>query len=95
MQEKSTAQQIALVGMQQGHLMTVLITGAGQSATLEFQHQDDATWRAHPDHTTVAEAGGVILMKDIRCLGTKHRINFAAPPAEYRISVIWEAVPTF
>lgn len=96
MQEQSSAQQLPLVGMQQGQFMTIIVTDATQAVTLQFQHQDNTTWYDHPDATAVAVASGLILIKDIQCLGSKMRLNFAAAPGgTYQVSVLWRTVPTF
>lgn len=96
MDKVTDAQEVDLVGLDQGHFMTVVITGAtagGAACYLEFKNGGDSTWTIDPNFTGTINSGTVI--QRVKCLSAISRIRFADDPmgTPYRVCIVWDVVP--
>lgn len=86
MQYNGTAQTIQLTGLDQGHEVTVIITGANAVVNLEFKHGTEDIWRPHPSFTAVAAAAVNLLT--FRILSGVMRIRFDTVPSTYELTTV-------
>lgn len=82
-----------LKNLEQGQLMTIVITGATENCVLEFQHMSDSTWHVMPNFDGT-HADGVVV-QEVRCISGRMRVNFADSPDAYSLSLTWAATPSF
>jgi len=98
-QDKTQEQQLLLArnmdNLQQGQMMTIIITQSPGACSLEFKHASDTAWNKHPDFDGTPSASGVVI-QTIVCPSATMRLNFDAPPgADYHVSIVWHTNPDY
>lgn len=92
-QSKSQLQQLPLArlldGLQQGQMMTIIVTNAPGECDLEFKHAGDPNWQIHPEFGAHPSPTGVIV-QTILCPSATLRLNFVdVPSSDYHVSIVW------
>jgi len=80
-----TDQIIELRGLEQGQLVTIVITEAASDCVLEFQHATD-DWRVHPGFGGNRTDG--VIIGEVRCISGSMRIRFLSAQTGYFISLV-------
>lgn len=67
---------IALPDVREGNRYFIAVTGATVAVVLEFQHQKNGAWFAHPQFNATP-VGGVIF-SDVACFNSRMRLRAAS-----------------
>lgn len=93
MVKTTTATELPLENLEQGHRYGLIITGAASNVSLKFRHATDENWYDLPGFTgTMA----TVISADFFCISSEMKLVLAAPQATpYHVSLVCAAAATF